>query len=114
MASREPLLAPEALSRYADAIVRSSLDVRKGETLVVQGQPEHRELLVAIAESAYGAGARFVDIVVSDPLVTRARLLHGSDDALGALSPWARRRYREAAGPNGALAHIAGEGGAGK
>jgi aminopeptidase len=110
---REPLLPPAALARYADAIVRPSLGIGKGDTLVVQGQPEHRELLVAVAESAYRAGARFVDVVTADPLVTRARLLHGSDDSLGALSPWSRRRLREASSPHGALAHIAGEGEAG-
>ena len=110
MARREPLLPAEALARYADAIVRASLDVREGESLVVQGQPEHRELLVAVAESAYRAGAQFVDVVTSDPLVMRARLLHGSDEAIGALSPWSRRRFREVAGPRGALAQIAGEG----
>jgi len=110
VARREPLLPAEALARYADAIVRASLDVQKGESLVVQGQPEHRELLVAVAESAYRAGAQFVDVVTSDPLVMRARLLHGSDEAIGALSPWSRRRFRELAGPRGALAQIAGEG----
>ena len=109
----EPLLPPESLERYADAIVRASLGVTKGDTLVAQGEPEHRELLVAVAESAYRAGARFVDVVTSDPLVMRARLLHGNDDALGALSPWSRRRYREASGPNGAIVHIAGDGEAG-
>jgi aminopeptidase len=107
---REPLLPPASLARYADAIVRASLGIEKGDTLVVQGEPEHRELLVAVAESAYRAGARFVDAVTADPLLMRARLLHGSDDALGALSPWSRRRLREASGPHGALAHIAGEG----
>ena len=107
---REPLLPPESLERYADAIVRASLGIEKGDTLVVQGQPEHRELLVAVAGSAYRAGARFVDVVTIDPLVMRARLLHGSDDALGALSPWSRRQLREASGAHGALAHITGEG----
>lgn len=110
---REPLLPPASLARYADAIVRASLGIEKGDTLVVDGQPEHRELLVAIAESAYRAGARFVDVVTGDPLVMRARLRHGSDDAIGAMSPWALRRFREVARPNGALAHIAGEGEAG-
>src|SRR4249919_1940230 len=100
---REPLLPPDTLARYADAIVRASLGIGKGDTLVVQGEPEHRQLLVAIAESAYRAGAQFVDVVTTDPLVMRARLLHGSDDALGALSPWSRRRYREATAPHGAL-----------
>jgi aminopeptidase len=107
------LLPPASLARYADAIVKASLGIEKGDTLVVQGEPEHRELLVAVAESAYRAGARFVDVVTSDPLVMRARLLYGNDDALGALSPWARRRFREASGPHGALAQITGEGEAG-
>src|SRR5690242_3507987 len=110
---RAPLLPPESLERYADAIVRASLGIGKGDTLVVQGEPEHRELLVAVAESGYRAGAQFVDVVTTDPLVMRARLLHGGDDAVGAPSPWSRRRYREAAGPRGALAAISGDGEAG-
>jgi aminopeptidase len=110
---RESLLPPASLARYADAIVRASLAIDKGDTLVVDGEPEHRELLVAIAESAYRTGARFVDVVTADPLVMRARLKHGSDDAIGALSPWALRRFREVVRPNGALAHITGEGEAG-
>jgi aminopeptidase len=104
------LLPPESLSRYADAIVSACLGIEQGDTLVVQGEPEHRELLVAVAESAYRSGARYVDVLTLDPLVMRARLLHGSDDALGAVSPWARRRFREMASPNGALAQITGEG----
>jgi aminopeptidase len=109
----EPLLPAESLARYADAIVRASLGVDKGDTLVVQGEPEHRELLVAVAESAYRAGAQFVDVITADPLVMRALLLHGTDDAIGAVSPWTRRRLREVSGPNGALAYIAGDGEAG-
>jgi aminopeptidase len=111
--AREPLLPAESLERYADAIVDASLAIEKGDTLVVQGEPEHRELLVAIAGAAYRAGAQFVDVVTADPLVMRARLLHGTDDAIGALSPWSRRRLREVAGPRGALAAITGEGEAG-
>ncbi|HEY1563982.1 MAG TPA: aminopeptidase [Gaiellaceae bacterium] len=108
--AREQLLPPESLARYADAIVRASLGIEKGDTLVVQGEPEHREVLVAVAESAYRAGARFVDVLTADPLVMRARLMHGSDEALGALSPWSRRRLREVSGTRGALAAIFGEG----
>ena len=90
--------------------MRASLGIEKGDTLVVQGEPEHRDVLVAVAESAYRAGARFVDVLTADSLVMRARLMHGSDEALGALSPWSRRRLREVSGPRGALAAIFGEG----
>ena len=113
MPIREPLLPAESLSRYADAIVRASLGIEKGDSLIVQAHPEHRELSVAIAESAYRAGAQFVEIVTSDPLVMRARLLHGSDNAIGSLSPWSRRRFREVAGSRGALVQITGDGDAG-
>jgi aminopeptidase len=106
----EPLLPAESLTRYADAVVRASLGVGQGDTLVVQGEPEHRALLVAVAESAYRAGARFVDVVTADPLVLRARLLYGTDEAIGALSPWARRRLREVVSSHGALAVITGDG----
>ncbi|HJQ51337.1 MAG TPA: aminopeptidase [Gaiellaceae bacterium] len=113
MPIRDPLLPAESLARYADAIVRASLGIGEGDSLIVLAQPEHRELSVAIAGSAYGAGAQFVEIVNSDPLVTRARLLHGSDDAIGSLSPWSRRRFREVSGPRGALLQVAGDGDSG-
>jgi aminopeptidase len=106
----ESLLPPDSLARYADAIVKASLAVGDGDTFVIVGEPEHRELLAAVSVSAYKAGAQYVDVVMSDPLVTRARLLHGSDDALGALSPWTRRRLRESSRPRGAVAYITGEG----
>ena len=96
---------PESLARYADAIVGHLLGVGKGDTLVVQGQPEHRELLVAVAESAYRAGAQYVDVGHGRSARTRARLLHGSDDALGALSPWAAAGCREASAARSARVH---------
>jgi leucyl aminopeptidase (aminopeptidase T) len=69
---REPLLPPESLARYADAIVRASLGIGKGDTLVVQGEPEHRELLVAVAESAYRAGARCTSRARARPATSTA------------------------------------------
>jgi leucyl aminopeptidase (aminopeptidase T) len=42
LTGRETLLPPESLERYADAIVSACLGLGKGDTLVVQGEPEHR------------------------------------------------------------------------
>lgn len=103
------ILAPAELARYADAIVKASLSLRRGETLIVQGAPAHRELMVAIAEAGYRAGARAVDAITVDPLIRRARLQHGRDDALGVVTPWAAKRYREMMNDDVALAIIAGE-----
>jgi len=108
--ARESLLPPELLARYADAIVKASLNVGRGDVFAVQGEPEHRELLVAVGESAYRAGAALVEVITSDPLVMRARVKFASDEALGAVSPWQRRRLHELSGRRGALAAITGEG----
>ena len=105
----EALLKPADLRRYADAIVKASLGVGKGETLVVRGTPAHRELVVAVAEAGYRAGAHLVDVQYTDPLVMRARLEHGKDDALGVISPWNALRLRELMKPHAAEANISGE-----
>ena len=106
----EHLLSDDARARYADAIVKTSLGFERGDTLVILAEPEHRELVVALAEAGYRAGARFVDVIDADPLLVRARLEHGSDEALGAIAPWALRRYREVSGPHGSFVAIAGDG----
>jgi aminopeptidase len=102
------ILEPAELERYANAIVKS-LSFKRGDTLVVRGAPAARELMVAVAASAYRAGAHAVDVVASDPLVMRARLLHGRDDALGVLTPWHKMRLRELMKPDTAEVSIAGE-----
>jgi aminopeptidase len=105
----ERILEPAELRRYADAIVKASLGVGKGDFLLVQGHPEHRELVVATAEAGYRAGATEVDVAYYDPLVERARLEHGSKGSLGAVTPWSVRRMRELVKPRGARAAITGE-----
>jgi aminopeptidase len=104
----ERILEPDQLRRYADAIVKASLGVARDDVLVVQGEPAHRELVVAVAEAGYRAGARIVDVLYADPLVARARLAYARDDALGIVPPWSLRRLRELVQPRGARAAITG------
>jgi aminopeptidase len=113
VAEGDRLLEPEELRRYADAIVKASLGVSKGETLVVQADPQHRELAVECVAAGYRAGAALVELQYRDPLADRARLLHGSDAALGAVSPWAKTRMRELSKPSAARAAIIGGSAAG-
>jgi aminopeptidase len=103
------VLEPEELRRYADAIVKASLGVGKGETLVVQADPPHRELAVECVAAGYRAGAALVELQYRDPLADRARLLHAREDALGATSPWAKTRMRELSKPTAARAAIIGK-----
>ena len=102
------ILKPAELERYADGITKS-ISLRRGDTIVVRGAPAHRELMVAVAASAYRGGAHLVDVITMDPLVMRARLEHGRDDALGVVSPWTMRRFRELTKPDAAEIFISGE-----
>jgi aminopeptidase len=102
------ILAPAERSRYADAVVRASLGLKRGETLAVYGQIAHRELLLAIVESAYRLGAEIVDLNYVDPFATRARLEHGSSAALGVVPPWSIRLMRELMKPESARAVVVG------
>jgi aminopeptidase len=103
------LLEPAQLERYANAIVKASLGVAAGDTLVVQAEPAHRELALAVVAAGYRAGATIVELMYADPLATRARLLHGRDDALGALAPWQQRRLQELVKPTAARVGIGGQ-----
>jgi aminopeptidase len=105
----EPILEPAQLRRYADAIVKASLGVKTGDFLLVQAEPAHRELALAVVEAGYRAGADHVDLSYGDPLAARARLEHGRKSALGVVPPWTLRKLREVVKPHGARAAIAGE-----
>jgi aminopeptidase len=98
------LLEPEQLKLYADAIVKASLGVKKGDVLVVTGEPAHRELMLAVAEAGYRAGATSVDMDYSDPLAYRSRVVHGTPEARGHLTPWRTRMFRELVKPHAARA----------
>jgi aminopeptidase len=76
------------LDRYADAIVRSCLYVRDGDLVVVRAEPPHRELVVALAEAGYRAGARLVEPVWTDKPVIAGRVRHAREEDLGEMPRW--------------------------
>jgi aminopeptidase len=88
------LLEPHELARYADAVVHACIGLDEDELLVVNALPSQRELAVALAESAFRAGARDVELAYVDPLVAAARMRYAADSALGPLPPWSRMLHR--------------------
>src|SRR5215472_13767031 len=69
---------PDQLARYAGVAIDRCFDMRPGELLLVNYEPEHRPLAVALAEAAYRRGLRV------DGMVT---------DVLGRMPPWRRARF---------------------
>jgi len=110
VSDEQEILDPASRARYADAIVKEGVALRRRELLVVVGQPQQRELLVALAEAGYGAGARHVELEVVDPLVAAARIRYGTSAAIGERAPWEPARARALMRPDSAIVHLAGEG----
>ncbi len=104
------MLAPERLAGYADAVVRGCVRLEPGDVLFVQCQPAHRELAVALVESAYRAGAAEASVEYVDNLVQAARIRHARDEYLGPLADWSAKKLREKLEPRAASVTITGEG----
>jgi aminopeptidase len=98
----------DRLSRYADLIVRIGANVQPGQTVFVNANLEHAELVRALAHSAYEAGAAYVDAAYTDQHVRRAMIEHASDDVLTDTPAWVMQRI-ESLADGGAVINIAGD-----
>jgi aminopeptidase len=98
----------EGLTRYADAVVLDALVLGDGDLLTIHGDPEHRDLLVALAEAGYRAGCRYCDVLTSDLRVRRMRALHAPLDSLGEQPGWLDRRARDLLAVDAGIAVVIG------
>jgi aminopeptidase len=76
----------------AQLAVRLGANVQPGQIVAVSSEPGKEALARAIAEAAYAAGAKFVDLSVFDPYFKRARALHADRESLSFIPPWIGER----------------------
>ncbi len=76
----------------AELAVRLGANVQPGQIVSISSEPGKEDLTRAIAEAAYRAGAKFVDLSVFDVHLKRARLQHADRDSLGYVPPWIGQR----------------------
>jgi aminopeptidase len=100
--------ADQRLEAYARLAVRVGLNLQPGQTLGINALIEHAPLVRAIAQEAYSAGARYVDVLYTDQHVRRAHIEQAADDRLGFSPPWLVRRLKELGEIGGALCAITG------
>jgi aminopeptidase len=78
----------------ADLIVRFGANVQPGQIVSIGSEPGKEPLVRAIAEAAYKAGARFVDLSVFDIHIKHARMLYADPETLSFVPPWYGGRMR--------------------
>jgi aminopeptidase len=96
------------LSAYADLIVRVGANVQPGQPVLISCFLEHAPLVRALAESAYAAGARYVDAGYIDMHVRKSFIDHVDEEVLSETRPWALARA-QAMFDGAAMISIAGE-----
>ena len=85
----------QLLQKYADVIVKVGLNLRNDQRLSIRGNLETAPLIRKVAESAYKAGARYVDVLWADEQVNRIRLQYADPDTLTQLPDWILTRFEE-------------------
>src|SRR5215469_2948250 len=99
---------PDELERYASIAIDRCFDLRPGELILVNYEPEHRPLAVALAEAAYRRGLS-VDSMVTDLLLQRAEVDNATPEMLGRMTPWRRERFIARTEPGTALISVDGQ-----
>jgi aminopeptidase len=76
------------LERFADLVVNFAANVQPGQIVAIGSEPGKLELTRAVADAAYRAGAKFVDVAIFDLHVKRSRILHAPEETLDYVPPW--------------------------
>ncbi|MGA9857739.1 MAG: aminopeptidase [Solirubrobacteraceae bacterium] len=76
----------------AQLAVRQGANVQPGQIVALSYEPGKEQLTRAIADAAYAAGAKFVDLSVFDVYLKRSRARHADRDTLGFVPPWIGER----------------------
>jgi aminopeptidase len=89
-----PFPSQKALETYAELAVRVGLNLRPGQRLLINN-PSTRGVLLhtaplvrEIAQAAYRAGARYVDVIWGDEALLKARIQQAPRDSFGEFSQW--------------------------
>jgi aminopeptidase len=85
----------QMLAKYADVVVRVGLNLGKGQNLSIRADIEDAPFIRKVTESAYKAGAHYVDILWADEKSTRIRFDHASPDSIDHIPNWLPSRFEE-------------------
>ncbi|HNJ15291.1 MAG TPA: aminopeptidase, partial [Anaerolineales bacterium] len=64
----------QLLEKYAEVVVKVGLNLRNDQHLSIRGNVDDAPFIRKVAETAYKAGARYVDVLWDDENIKRTRL----------------------------------------
>jgi aminopeptidase len=81
------------LEKYADLIVKTGVNIQKGQTLVISSPIECAPFARMISQVAYQAGARDVVMNWKDELFSKIRFLHAPEEVFEEFPEWQKEFY---------------------
>jgi aminopeptidase len=99
----------ERLERYARLVLKVGNNFQPGQDLFVNCLIEHAPLARALAQEAYRAGARWVDVWYDDQHLRRALIELAPEESLDWAPPWVVNRLEELGSRHGASVGILGD-----
>jgi aminopeptidase len=103
------LSADTRLERFADLAVHIGANVQPGSEVLLRSDIAHLELARAVVESAYAAGAAWVDIDWFDGPIKRSQVTHASIGRLSSARPWWVERTKKWAERRGVAITLFGD-----
>lgn len=95
------------LEKYADLIVKTGVNIQKGQTLVIISPIECASFARMIGKTAYGAGARDVVIQYKDELFSKIRFLEAPEEVFEEFPLWQKEFYLSYVKQGAAFVNIA-------
>ena len=88
--------------------MRFGANVQPGQLVSMVAEAGQEDVVRVVADAAYRAGAKFVDVFYFDPHVKHSRLLHAPEETLEYLPPWYGERALHVGDVHGARISFAG------
>jgi aminopeptidase len=97
------------LQRFADLVVRAGANVQPGSDVWLRTNIAHLEIARAVIESAYAAGAAWVEVDWADGPIRRSQVTHASIERLTQTRPWMMERIKGWADGRGVMISLTGD-----
>jgi aminopeptidase len=83
------------LKKYADVVIKKGVSIYKGQALNITCGIADYDFALILSESAYQAGARFVEITISSNELMRNRIIHSDGVNLSFVPEYRTGQYNE-------------------
>ena len=83
------------LSKYADVVIHIGLGLQKDQILSINGDLDDASLVRKVIQSAYKAGAKYVDVSWTDEASARVRYEQGDPKNIDYIPEWVSQRAEE-------------------